>query len=211
MRRSIIILCPLIILVLLLSLGFTSTKKTANVPENLVVTEPVVFTVPETDSIENSGFVITPFTGKTFVGFKEALGFKESQGDYFVINQLGYLGKYQFGASTLEMIGVYNVKKFLNSPKLQEKAFIANTARNKWILRKYIKQYVGKKINGIKITESGILAAAHLAGAGNVKKYLRSGGAYNFEDGNGATIQYYMKKFSGYDTSNIKPDRKAKI
>ena len=31
-------------------------------------------------------------------------------------------------------------------------------------------------MNGIEITESGILAAAHLSGAGNVKKYLRSNG-----------------------------------
>ena len=39
---------------------------------------------------------------RNFVGFKEALAFKESQGKYRVINTLGYLGKYQFGSTTLE-------------------------------------------------------------------------------------------------------------
>ena len=82
---------------------------------------------------------------------------------------------------------------------------------NKWILRRDIKNSVGKTINGIKITESGILAAAHLSGAGNVKKFLRSNGAQRFSDAYGATIQSYMKRFSGYDVSNVVANRKAKV
>ncbi len=82
---------------------------------------------------------------------------------------------------------------------------------NKWILRKDIKRYVGRNIGGVKITESGILAAAHLAGAGNVKKYLRSGGAIAFSDAFGTSIKHYLRKFSGYDTSHIIPNRKAKV
>lgn len=153
---------------------------------------------------------ISPILGKSFVGFKEALAFKESRGDYFTVNAFGYLGKYQFGAETLKLIGIYNPSLFLKNPELQEKAFVANTSRNKWILRRDIKNFVGKKLNGILITESGILAAAHLAGAGSVKNYLRSYGIDNFEDSFGTTIAYYMKRFSGYDTSLIKADKKAK-
>lgn len=152
-----------------------------------------------------------PYLGKTYVGFKEALGFKESGGNYFTVNTHGYLGKYQFGAETLKLIGVYNPNGFLYNPELQEKAFMANAERNKWILRKDIKRFVGKKIGGVKVTESGILAAAHLAGPGSVKKFLRSFGANNFEDAFGTSIKYYMKKFSGYDTSSIVPDKKAKV
>ncbi|WP_027137255.1 lysozyme family protein [Gaetbulibacter saemankumensis] len=152
----------------------------------------------------------SPYLGKSFVGFKEALAFKESGGDYFTVNTFGYLGKYQFGASTLKLIGVKNPEQFLKDPELQERAFMANSQRNKWILRRDIKNFVGKRVNGILITESGILAAAHLAGPGNVKKYLRSFGLDNFEDGYGTTIEYYMKRFSGYDTSAIQPNRKAK-
>jgi hypothetical protein len=152
----------------------------------------------------------SPFLEKSFVGFKEALAFKESRGNYFTVNALGYLGKYQFGTETLKLIGIHNPTLFLKSPKLQEKAFIANTERNKWILRRDIKNFVGKTINGILITESGILAAAHLAGAGSVKNYLRSYGIDNFEDSFGTNIEYYMKRFSGYDTSSIKANKKAK-
>ena len=152
-----------------------------------------------------------PYIEKNFIAFKEALAFKESQGKYKVVNTLGYLGKYQFGKTTLERFRIYNTIEFLNNPELQEKAFVALCKVNKWILRKDIKRSVGKTINGIKITESGILAAAHLSGAGNVKKFLRSNGSKRFADAYGATIESYLKKFAGYDVSNIEANRKAKV
>ncbi|WP_047546965.1 hypothetical protein [Psychroserpens sp. Hel_I_66] len=151
-----------------------------------------------------------PYLGKSYIGFKEALAFKESRGNYFTVNTLGYLGKYQFGSETLKLIGIHNVNSFLYNPKLQEKAFLANAERNKWILRKDIKRFVGKKVNGIEVTESGILAAAHLAGPGSVKRFLRSYGSQNVSDAYGSSVHYYMKKFSGYDTSFIEADKKAK-
>ena len=123
-----------------------------------------------------------PYLKRNFVAFKEAVAFKESQGKYTVVNTLGYLGKYQFGRTTLERFDIYDTKAFLKNPELQEKAFTALCSVNKWILRRDIKNSVGKTINGIKITESGILAAAHLSGAGNVKKFLRSNGAQRFSD-----------------------------
>ncbi len=152
-----------------------------------------------------------PQIGKTFVGFKEALAFKESRCNYFAVNTLGYLGKYQFGKSTLDVIGIHNTKAFLSNPELQEKAFIVNSERNKWILRRDIKQFVGKTIDGVCVTESGILAAAHLAGPGSVKKYLRSYGAIGFSDVYGASVFEYLKRFSGYDTSTIVGNKKARI
>ena len=151
-----------------------------------------------------------PYLQNNFVAFKQALAFKESQGKYTVVNTLGYLGKYQFGRTTLERFDIYDTEGFLQNPELQEKAFTALCKVNKWILRKDIKRSVGKTINGIKITESGILAAAHLGGAGNVKKFLRSNGKERFSDAYGSSIQVYMKKFAGYDVSNIVADRKAK-
>lgn len=175
------------------------------------------YTVSEKQGIENDVLAsndlnesFTPYLGKSFVGFKEALAFKESSGDYSSVNTFGYLGKYQFGTETLKMIGINNPAKFLKSPVLQERAFIANASRNKWILRRDIKNFVGKRINGIIVTESGILAAAHLAGPGSVKKYLRSYGLDNFTDGYGTTVENYMKRFSGYDTSFVKPNKLAK-
>ena len=156
----------------------------------------------------NSGVL---YLGNTYVAFKEAIAFKESQGNYAAVNTLGYLGKYQFGVTTLELLGIKNPDLFLKSPVLQEKAFLANTKRNKWVLRRDIKRFVGKKIDGILVTESGILAVAHLAGPGNVKRYLRSYGALDSQDAYGTDILSYMDKFSGFDTSFVKAQKKPKI
>lgn len=151
-----------------------------------------------------------PYLQKNFVAFKQALAFKESQGKYSIVNTHGYLGKYQFGRTTLHRLDIRNTKDFLKNPELQEQAFIALCKVNKWILRKDIERSVGKVINGITITESGILAAAHLSGAGNVKNFLRSNGEECFSDAYGTTIKSYLKKFGGYDVSNIEADKNAK-
>jgi len=161
-------------------------------------------------NVKKQTTTFTPFLEKNLNGFKEALAFKESQGKYSVVNTFGYIGKYQFGKGTLELVGIYNPTKFLKNPELQEKAFLANLSRNKWILRKDIKKFEGKCINGVMVTESGILAAAHLAGPGSVKKFLRSYGKNAFADGYGTTIEEYLKKFKSFDLSIIEGNRKAK-
>lgn len=145
----------------------------------------------------------TPFTGKSFTGFKEAIAFKESQGQYRLVNSLGYMGKYQFGSSSLKAIGISNETHFLNNPQLQEKAFISLLTINKRELQSEINKFEGKYVNGILITESGILAAAHLGGAGSVKKFLKSNGKKIKKDAFGTSIISYLKKFAGYDTSFI--------
>jgi len=153
----------------------------------------------------------TLYVKNDFEHFKEALASKESQGNYKAVNKLGYLGKYQFGRSTLERFEIYNIRAFLKTPEMQEKAFLALCSVNKWILRKDIRRSKGKIINGIFITESGILAAAHLGGAGNVKKFLRSQGTIKFKDAFGTSIESYLRLFAAYDTSAIKANRKAKV
>jgi hypothetical protein len=152
-----------------------------------------------------------PFTGKFFVGYKEAIGLKESQGKYKKTNSLGYMGKYQFGIETLKSVGIHDSILFLNSPKMQEKAFVALLAKNKWKLKHEIERYEGIIMNGILITESGILAAAHLGGAGSVKKYLRNNGERYYRDAYGTSIRSYMRSFGGYDTSFIVANINAKV
>ena len=152
-----------------------------------------------------------PFTGNFFIGFKQAIGFRESENKYKTVNSLGYLGKYQFGIETLKSVGIYDRSAFLNSPELQEKAFVALLAKNKWELKKEIEKHEGTIINGIRITESGILAAAHLAGAGSVKKFFRHNGKRNFRDAYGTSITSYMKIFGGYDTSFIVANVNANV
>ena len=209
MRRWIFVYCPLIVIFILY--GFSPFKKEVKVPEPLKIKEPTAVLFPQDETLLNAITITPPFLGSQYVGFKEALAFKESQGNYFTVNTYGYLGKYQFGINTLELVGVYNGIKFLNDPMLQEKVFDVNISRNKWILRRDIKRFVGKHIKGTEITESGILAAAHLAGPGNVKAYLRSYGRVDVMDGYGTSIASYIKKFSGYDVSLIPAEKNPRI
>lgn len=210
MNRNIIKLAalPSVFGIVALASSLKETQSTVDSTEGL----ELFYTAPHADELEvNETIANVGATGKSFTGFKQALGFKESQNDYKKINKYGYLGKYQFGRSTLRLLGVTDTDEFLNNPLLQERTFLANAKRNKWVLRRDIKRYAGKTINGVKVTESGILAAAHLAGPGSVKRYLRSGGVEGFRDAFGTSIRSYLKKFSGYEVSFIEPDRNAKV
>jgi len=130
--------------------------------------------------------------------FLNDLGYRESSNRYDVVNQYGYMGKYQFGKSTLKGLG-YNISKeeFLSSPGLQEEAIRKLLKSNKKILKKQIKKFDGKLVNGILVTESGLLAAAHLVGPGSVKKWVRNGKMS--EDGNGVKLTEYIDTFNGYN------------
>lgn len=130
--------------------------------------------------------------------FLNDLGYRESSNRYDVVNQYGYMGKYQFGKSTLKGLG-YNISKeeFLSSPDLQEEAIRKLLKSNKKILKKQIKKFDGKLVNGILVTESGLLAAAHLVGPGSVKKWVRNGKMS--EDGNGVKLTEYINIFNGYN------------
>lgn len=152
-----------------------------------------------------------PYTGKFFIGYKEAIAFKESQGKYRKINSLGYLGKYQFGTVTLKTVGVYDSRQFLNSPKMQEKAFVALLSKNKSELKDIIEKYEGQIVAGILVTESGVLAAAHLGGVGSVKKFFKHDGKRYLKDAYGTSIRSYMRDFGGYETSGIIADSNATV
>jgi len=205
----------LIVLVVLVSSGFGSFKIERLPGFHVSENEEIIYNVPnenELDDVdEKVSSVEIPYVGKTFVGFRQALAYKESRGILNMVNPYGYMGKYQFGRSTLRTVGVYDFQEFLRNASWQDKAFKALIARNKWELRKEIKKYKGRVINGIKITESGLIAAAHLGGAGSVKKYLRSNGRNGFKDGFGTSLKSYMKKFGGYDVSHIDADKNAKV
>lgn len=139
--------------------------------------------------------------------FDDIIGQRESSNDYTAVNRLGYLGKYQFGGMALEDLGYKDSKgnwtgkdgieskeDFLDNPEAQEKAF------SEWkpILKRYLNSngamdYVGQDFNGIKVTEEGLMAAAHLVGANGVAKMLESGEVP--EDANGTKATDYMRMF----------------
>ena len=175
---------------------------------------------PKSDIIEYSVklninaniYVPVPFTVRDFVGFKNFLGFFESGSNYKKVNRFGYLGKYQFGKGTLKMYGVRNLSEYRLNPELQEKVFLMNVMRNKWILRREISWYSNRYLNGTYISESGIIAAAHLSGPGNVKKFLRSHCNPDLDkrDANGTSISDYLNIFKDYNLENIPAIQKPK-
>lgn len=143
--------------------------------------------------------IVKPELPKNQTGlFLNKLGFKESGNRYDVVNSYGYMGKYQFGKSTLEGLGYYISKEeFLNSPAIQEKAILDLLRHNRKILKNYIIKYNDSVVNNVYVTESGILAAAHIAGPGNVKKFFEQG--KDVKDGYGTYMTSYMNYFAGYE------------
>lgn len=202
------------LLILLVSTGFNSFKAEKLEGFHLEDGEVINYSVSANEEeieVTVNNRVTVPYVGKTYAGFKQAMAYRESRGMIHLVNPYGYMGKYQFGRSTLRTVGIYDFQEFLRNAEWQDKAFRALLEKNKWELRKEIERYNGKVINGVAITESGLLAAAHLAGAGSVKKYLRSNGSNGFKDGFGTSLRSYIKLFKGYDVSHIEADANAKV
>lgn len=200
----------ILLVVAFISSGFKPYNSQINFGFRVDENDRLLYVFPSENTIDYFSLNI-PFKGKYFIGYKEAIAHKESQGKYKKVNTLGYLGKYQFGVETLKSIGIHDSKGFLNNPKLQEKAFIALLSKNKYELRKYIRDFEGKVIDGIQITESGILAAAHLGGTGSVKRFLNSRGEKKCKDEYGTSVRSYLRDFGGFETQGIKAIKNAKV
>jgi soluble lytic murein transglycosylase-like protein len=163
--------------------------------------EPIPVVVETKEVIIKDSRIFNPYLSikgkKDHYAFLYAIGHAESSNQYEVVNKFGYMGRYQFGRATLKGLG-YNVTKsaFLKDETLQEQVMEELLVHNSKVLRRQIKKYDGKVVNGVYVTKSGILAAAHLAGPTNVKKWLKNG--TRFEDGLGTRLRTYIKKFSGY-------------
>jgi soluble lytic murein transglycosylase-like protein len=136
--------------------------------------------------------------------FLLAVAKQESSNRHKVVNRFNMLGKYQFKWSTarihLKKMKLKHItqKEFLNNPALQDMVMLANIKYNKKLLRKYIKKYKHRKIDGVYITESGILAGAHLS-PGAVIEFFNRAGKYSMVDGNGTHVKTYIKKFANYE------------
>lgn len=164
-------------------------------------TTPIVVapTVPAIDLVlitkEKSEPVVVK---KDYYLFLHDLGHQESGNRYDIVNRYGYMGRYQFGKATLRTLKIkVSRDAFLNSPDLQDYAMLQLLCHNKKKLQNYIDKYDGELVHGVLVTESGLLAAAHLGGQGSVKKWFRTGKIR--QDGNGVKITNYMTRFGGYN------------
>jgi len=102
-------------------------------------------------------------------------------------------------------LGIYSNQDFLNSPGVQDKAM--NMFLNKnwgYVRNSGLLKYVGTSMNGVTITESGLVAATHLVGIGKLQRALNNGDLASEADGNGTTALSYMTKFGGYNIDSIK-------
>jgi len=145
-----------------------------------------------------------------FNQFKNMLANLESGNNYKAVNaSSGALGKYQFLPTTLNALqSAYNLPNwynefiFLNSPDLQELYFNKHIADlTLFIDNNNLRRFVGTPVSSSKrfrhintsIGFYGLLAGAHLAGTGNLLKYLENG--YNPDDGS-TSLSDYIAYFS---------------
>ena len=136
--------------------------------------------------------------------FLEAVARRESNNNHMVINQYGMLGKYQFSPSTIRGLGFkITNSEFLSNPKLQDSVMVKYLRENNKTLKRIITQYEGKVFKGVRVTRAGVLAAAHLAGAGGVRNYFSSDDLYGRRDGNGTSVRDYMHLFNNYKLQEV--------
>lgn len=131
--------------------------------------------------------------------FMELIAEIESDGDYYVVNRYGMMGRYQFSHRTVRYLG-YDVSRdeFLYNPRLQDEVMRAYMLYNERSLNHLIEMFDGVTINGVKITRAGILAGAHFAGTTGMKQYLLSYGENTTTDANHMNIDNYIKHFSDF-------------
>lgn len=161
--------------------------------------------------------------------FLDSLAKRESRGNQNAINSLGYIGLYQMGEAALVdagyitndghmnnnyesyswtgVDGISSYSEFLASVDAQNNAASAYHDR----LLGYLESngatsYIGQTVDGIEITQSGLIGSAHLVGAGAVSNWLSSSSGSTPVDGNGTTSSEYLDLFGGYDVGSFDPN-----
>lgn len=158
---------------------------------------------------------------RTYDDFLNDLGNRESSGNYKAENTIGFIGKYQWGEAMLQDLGyykadetgwrkndwigewtgkdgIYSKEDFLNNPTVQEKAIKEEmNLLNNRLNKRNFDDYIGKNVNDIKITRSGLLAGMHLVGHGGVRQFMNG---KNVSDNYNTKASEYIKKFGAYQT-----------
>lgn len=157
-----------------------------------------------------------------YVCFLEKLAMRESQGGYNIHNDGSqYLGRYQIGRDVFQQIGfkdendnwtelaeLLNVKDdndFLESEIAQEVAILFAI---RWdyqsILVYQDNQHIGKTIEGVYVTNSGLVAAGHLIGCKKLHKaFVGTIPWSEAVDGKKTSALVYMKEMGGLDLSGV--------
>jgi hypothetical protein len=166
--------------------------------------------------------------GGTCRDFLQALARRESGGNAAVMNQYGFVGLFQMGEAALIDAGFYrpdgtgrndwqgtwtgaggvtSLAQFRASPAAQVTAITAYHQRVwGYIQGLGLASYEGQTIGGVPMTRSGMIAAAHLVGAGNLRRFLQSNGREVPRDGNRTPLTEYASRFGGYQLTGSGAD-----
>jgi hypothetical protein len=151
-----------------------------------------------------------------------SLASRESGGNWRAENSVmgagglkGHFGRGQFGQARLQEAidaGVLpegtTPKQFMESPDLQRATEDWHFGDiSKHIKNKGLDQYIGTTINGVPVTEQGLLNVAHLGGKGGMEKFVTSGGRYDPADANGTHLSDYLALGSSSGSSSYKQEQ----
>lgn len=218
----------LLLIVIFLTIGNSKTSSSLNITNGSPVTSEFFDEYLKGLELELEEKLIKENI-RTYMYFLEDLGYIESRNTYTVINKRNYMGRFQFGWPALHATGYkhMNWRKFRKNPnvwKPEDQMIAMNRllSINKKNMKRVSGDYIGSLFGDtLRVTNSGLLAACHLAGSGRyqtykkngkiqkkgrgVKYFLQSNGEYNPSDGH-MRISDYMYMFSGYSFDIPKED-----
>lgn len=157
-----------------------------------------------------------------YAQFLERLASHESSGKYNVVSASGtYLGRYQLGNTAFRDIGfkdndnhwtdlarlleVYDNDSFLKNEIAQEVAILYALRKDYlYVLTNGDDSRIGENADGVKVTTSGLIGAAHLVGAGAIHDAFSGEKSWDeTKDGNGVKATVYMEEMGGLDLSGV--------
>lgn len=176
----------------------------------------IILTITALVSALSAAVFALPTYEDEYGDFLYKLGYYESRNTYNIKNSYGYLGYWQLGHLALQDVGfmvdsktyselaasygVYSDDDFLNTPAAQDYCVQAIHKKIWGYIRYYgDEKYLGETMWNIKVTVSGLVAAAHLVGAGALHEMLKTGVVAT--DANGSTATFYLKELGGYNIS----------
>jgi hypothetical protein len=156
-----------------------------------------------------AGGTVGNMTKEETTALMAQIGYSESRGDYTAVNQLGYIGKYQFGAAALidrgyvkagttnsglnnpanwlNKDGIGSKDAFLGAPDVQEAVMLKNMQANYKTLSS--KGAITSSSDSSQV--AGLISVSHLLGAGGANSWSNGKGG---SDANGTTGDTYYNR-----------------
>jgi hypothetical protein len=175
------------------------------------VVEPIFITVPEKKTKTEIVKTYPSDSSMTLENFMIQIQYVESRYNPEARRSGSqYWGLYQLGMDARKNSGYGDISYdvFKNHPEIQHLCMIQCLKIYKNEMKDYIQKYDGEIIDGVLITESGILAMSHI-GIGSAKKYLDSGKIPIVNEQHNSPREYaklggYKLDFDKYNFEKIK-------